>query len=561
MATEHKRQVINESSNAESMDHVLLYQCTRTKMIDTYCNCKSSYQIRKLKNKGALIVLIWNYLVITLFYYLATHVHEYDHNVGPYFIVCCFTLPFAGWLADVYFGRYRVIHWSIWIMWTASVLATVSSIIAQIIQDYQHIHSFVLLVLLVIASIGLGGYWSNLIQFGLDQLQDASTTEITAFISWFIWTNMSGGIIIDFAYTCINKTYYVIGQLYVCICLTVVLILLFLSNTLLIKEPAVTQNPFKLVYKVVKFAIKNKHPRCRSAFTYCEDELPSRLDLGKHKYGGPFTTEQVEDVKTFLRLLTVVFIGCSMPSVVTIVNKLRNLLVVIVLDKDVVTRPSIECYMNKFYVNTLLITATVLIPLHEFVLYPLLHKYFSWVKSYWKFSIGVVTQAARIITLMVLELKTRNNYLVQSSIENSTLQCIFSEEKGIWSSSFDVKWMLFPNVLNSISIVTLGVGGIEFICSQTPYSMKGVMVGTVYGSVVIIAFIGYGITEPFTRHLITWGTGMISCGFWYLLLILIILIINSVLLLVLGKLYKNRKREDVLPNEQIFAERYYSNNN
>ena len=70
--------------------------------------------------------------------------------------------------------------------------------------------------------------------------------------------------------------------------------------------------------------------------------------------------------------------------------------------------------------------------------------------------------------------------------------------------------MLFPNILNSISIVTLGVGSIEFICA-----MKGVMIGAVYGSVVIIAFIGYGITAPFTRHLITWGTGMISCGFWY----------------------------------------------
>ena len=42
-----------------------------------------------------------------------------------------------------------------------------------------------------------------------------------------------------------------------------------------------------------------------SAFTYCEDELPSRLDLGKEKYGGPFTTEQVEDVDVFLGILKV----------------------------------------------------------------------------------------------------------------------------------------------------------------------------------------------------------------------------------------------------------------
>ena len=78
-------------------------------------------------------------------------------------------------------------------------------------------------------------------------------------------------------------------------------------NHWLMKEP-VTQNPFKLVYSVIRYAIKHKHPEYRSAFTYCEDDPPSRMDFGKSKYGGPFTTEQVEDVKTFLRLLTVIIL-------------------------------------------------------------------------------------------------------------------------------------------------------------------------------------------------------------------------------------------------------------
>ena len=64
-----------------------------------------------------------------------------------------------------------------------------------------------------------------------------------------------------------------------------------------------SRNPYRLVYKVFKFALNHTNPIRRSAFTYCEDELPSRLDLGKDKYGGPFTTEQVENVKAFLGLL------------------------------------------------------------------------------------------------------------------------------------------------------------------------------------------------------------------------------------------------------------------
>ena len=72
--------------------------------------------------------------------------------------------------------------------------------------------------------------------------------------------------------------------------------------------------------KVIKFAIVTKHPRCKSAFTYCEDELPSRIDFGKSKYGGPFTTEQVEDVKTLLRLLPLILIFGVTASVLAAAN-------------------------------------------------------------------------------------------------------------------------------------------------------------------------------------------------------------------------------------------------
>ena len=64
-----------------------------------------------------------------------------------------------------------------------------------------------------------------------------------------------------------------------------------------------THNPLKLIYQVLRYAVKNKHPRLRSAFTYWEDKPYSRIDLGMATYGRPFTTEQVEDVKTFFSIL------------------------------------------------------------------------------------------------------------------------------------------------------------------------------------------------------------------------------------------------------------------
>ena len=75
-----------------------------------------------------------------------------------------------------------------------------------------------------------------------------------------------------------------------------------LENISLIK------NPIKLINRVLCYARKHKYPENRSALTYWEEEAPSRLDLGKNKYGGPFTEEEVEDVKTVFRMLPL-FIG------------------------------------------------------------------------------------------------------------------------------------------------------------------------------------------------------------------------------------------------------------
>ena len=63
------------------------------------------------------------------------------------------------------------------------------------------------------------------------------------------------------------------------------------------------EHPLKLIYQVLKYAWKHKCPENRSAFTYWEEDIPPRIDLGKSKYGGPFTTEEVEDTKTFLSIL------------------------------------------------------------------------------------------------------------------------------------------------------------------------------------------------------------------------------------------------------------------
>ena len=75
-----------------------------------------------------------------------------------------------------------------------------------------------------------------------------------------------------------------------------------------------------------------------------------------------------------------------------------------------------------------------------------------------------------------------------------------------------------------------------------------------FGCSIIAIFVP--LYWPFTQNLSTWNTGMINCEYWYLLSVLLILITIGGLLLAVGRWYKNRKRQDMLPNEHIFAERY-----
>lgn len=86
----------------------------------------------------------------------------------------------------------------------------------------------------------------------------------------------------------------------VCIALGLI-VLQFTQNKLFSNNKR--HNPYKLVLQVVKFVIAVKRPHLRSAFSYTGVEAPSRMDLAKEIHGGQFTNSEVEDVKTFLRLL------------------------------------------------------------------------------------------------------------------------------------------------------------------------------------------------------------------------------------------------------------------
>ena len=517
--------------------------------------CKPSFQIRKVKNKGATLIIIWSYLISSIFtigkHYIAKH---YDNHTLVYVLVLIpmgLTIVLAATLADFRFGRYKIISFSLWIVWICSILLTLTAIIT----DFTHIGLTQVppAMLLVLLGIGWGGYQANIIQFGIDQLIDASATECKSFIIWLCWSYFASQVAVQYVRQCFDHNIYLF--LIMSCNVTIALVLKLIFSHHLIKEPS-TQNPFKLIYKVIKYAIKHKHPRQRSAFTYCEDTIPSRIDFGKSKYGGPFTTEQVEDVKTLLRTITLILLGS-----VVVCSRMEpdSTFALFINDMSTSHLPVHKCSYDftTAYFGSILIT--VLVPLYELVIHPIFHQLIPNVKILYKACIGTLLYLSRNVLLLTLVTYARHSFIDSETSGNSTLQCLFHKPPGFLQTRLDNRWYILSGFLCSIGDVMYLISSLEYLCAQVPYSMKGIVAGSFFACVGLFLPIFSSVHFVFKSTDFTWGTGLISCGFWYFVTIICSLLATIIIFIIYTlKCYKKRKREDVLPSEHIFAERYYS---
>ena len=301
--------------------------------------CKVKYRIRWFYSRGSFLVLVWNilitaavvsqkYLTEMLYFGLTTQFNTISwiiYSVAIIALLVCTLL--CGWLADARFGKYRVFKTGSVVLFSVEVMLCLCSLVFS-----NKLVPPVVIVVITRIVLGLGVISSascigTSLQLGLDQMPDASTVNITSFISWFVCCFSTGMWVGDASYHLLSyfldpmsssyNSFIQIFSVFPVLCMAIVLCTDFaLSPKLLIMEPKSPQS-LKLIFRVLKFAAKHKAPVNRSALTYWEEDIPSRVDLGKSKYGGPFTTEQVEDVKTFFKLLVV-----SVPFIFIVFNSI-----------------------------------------------------------------------------------------------------------------------------------------------------------------------------------------------------------------------------------------------
>ena len=237
-------------------------------------------------------------------------------NIGISLVQFVF-YPVAGLLADICYGRFKVLMLSNVTMWCGYVFLMVLSVLIvkniDNLNSERRIYLSLVAVVLFLFVVGFSGFQANVVQFRLDQFLDAPSEKLSLLLHWLVWTEILGPTAMRILTTlapCFNHrvpnnpvlkvisyTPFVIFT-----GLTVLIILSCCKRGWFHSEPR-TNNPYGTVYKVLKFVAKHNRPLRRSAFAYCDDERPARIEFAKQRFGGPFTTETVEDVRTFLRIL------------------------------------------------------------------------------------------------------------------------------------------------------------------------------------------------------------------------------------------------------------------
>ena len=230
--------------------------------------------------------------------------------------------PLAGFIADVYVGRYRMIQFSIILLWIGYAIITVSFVLEDLQHDMikDNIDDIVVYVLRGVAflliSAGGGGFEATIIPFGVDQLQGASSAEISSYFHFLYFGRNLGMVCGIFVYCVVSyvteqltvpasskmQKYEVFQPLIIMVILTVGILLNICLNHWYFKDRQ-RENPVKLVLKVLWYAafVKRGIPVHRRAFRYGEEKKP-RIELAKIEYDGKFSAESVEDVKAFCRI-------------------------------------------------------------------------------------------------------------------------------------------------------------------------------------------------------------------------------------------------------------------
>ena len=526
-----------------------------------------------LPSKAAILLILWTAWIGTIQTLMTTSVeeytltapHAYEENTSKYVVVLYTFLavvmivyPVSGFTADFCFGRYRFVMISISILTVATLLVCPTALLirGEDVGSKFKLNSLlkgrgIIVLLLSISAvisyiIGLIGYQANYIQLGLDQLHEAQSEYLGLFAHYTTWAFNIGSSLRVLVLYKENFTKHFLINIIPFVLGTVVLLLLIITcwKRHWFHAELPQNNPYKTVYKVLNFARKHRYALQRSAYTYSDDYIPTRIDFAKERYGGPFSTEEVENVKTLARIILLLL---SMGPIYLLHVPASQYIF-----------PLYAYHTQPFYASltkwtTLVkdgiiisLTSTCLFPIYIWLVYSLLRKRIP--KMLLRLGIGIILFLLGVVSMLIIDLVGHSNTPPQHS-NNTSFQCMFKVTSINYTKEFtplNMNWFVLipPSLLLGIGSPIVTATTIEFISAQSPHSMRSLLVGIYFAIRGFFYLLGYITSLPFSITTTWINEAKISCGSVYLLLTSAIGLVGFILFSVAAKCYKYRKRDD-----------------
>ena len=207
--------------------------------------------------------------------------------------------PLCGWIAEVYSSNFKFLKWSFAIFLLSSIALCISGIERLYTADSApHSHlAIACFIVLIVGLISISMFEANAIQFGMDQMMEASSEQLSSFIHWYFWCAHAGSLvpfyIMAAIYWCASVyvgtnlsihpnmygtlLYYLgwmaIGTSFTQIVLSLIAVVMAICYKRKYHIEQVKRNPLKIVYQVLKYSYHHKYPERRSAFTSVLGEL------------------------------------------------------------------------------------------------------------------------------------------------------------------------------------------------------------------------------------------------------------------------------------------------
>ena len=480
-------------------------------------------KICSICSKEIILIILWdalmNFQVYTLLSIGVVNKHTsleqsyYNIVIDISYCLTFLAFPFFGLLADIKTGRYKSIIIGVYISFIAWIIGGLAVIVNSFIT-LKPLYLSSLFFYLILQSIGYCTVHSNIVQFNIDQSVGASANQLSAIVLWHI---VSPSIVLAITKIgkCLFKDFGLVSYIVSGVSVCTVIITNYLFKHWLDTTPHII-NPIKLIAKVLNYAWNNKYPRNRSALTYWEEDYPSRLDLGKEKYGGPFSVEEVEDVKTVLRLI---------PLLICIIggrcvedyewNRLNQ--------KDLNSNVISCLVVNESF--SYLVSSILLLFFH-FLIYPCFYNYIPSMLK--RLSLGLIFTLSYPVSYLII--------IICQSYLNVNVNLLK---------------VILPQILLTISYSVIFPISFEFTIAQCPHQMRGFMIGLWYAA----HGIGFGINSICKYSFKCEEEITCRSNFYYLVKSLVLLVI-LILFLILAKCYKLRVRDNEV-NIHLIAEEHY----